>query len=100
MYIVTRPFTDLSDNNRMYKVGDTYPAEGVKPTKARVKELLTGNNKNRKVYLSEVADPAPASAPTPDQTPDTNANPEVTPDVTPDRTPDQTPAEPEQNPEE
>lgn len=100
MYIVTRPFTDLSDNNRMYKVGDTYPAEGVKPTKARVKELLTGNNKNRKVYLREVVDPAPAPAPTPDQTPDTNANPEVTPDVTPDQTPDQTPAEPDQNPEE
>lgn len=100
MYIVTRPFTDLSDNNRMYKVGDTYPAEGVKPTKARVKELLTGNNKNRKVYLREVADPAPAPAPTPDQTPDTNANPEVTPDVTPEQTPDQTPAEPDQNPEE
>ena len=83
MYIVTRPFTDLSDNNRMYKAGDTYPAEGVKPTKARVKELLTGNNKNRKVYLKEVANPAP------DQTPDPDANPEVTPDVTPD--PDQTP---------
>lgn len=92
MYIVTRPFTDLSDNNRMYKVGDTYPAEGVKPSKARVKELLTGNNKNRKVYLKEVANPAPA----PDQTPDPAADAEVTPDVIP----DQTPTEPEQTPEE
>ncbi len=98
MYIVTRPFTDLSDNNRMYKVGDTYPAEGVKPTKARVKELLTGNNKNHKVYLKEVADPTPA--PAPEQTPDPAANPEVTPDVTPEQTPDQAPAEPDQNPEE
>lgn len=97
MYIVTRPFTDLSDNNRMYKVGDTYPAEGVKPSKARVKELLTGNNKNRKVYLKEVANPAPAE---PEQTPDPAANPEVTPDVTPEQTPDQAPAEPDQNPEE
>ena len=96
MYIVTRPFTDLSDNDRMYKVGDTYPAEGVKPSKARVKELLTGNNKNRKVYLREVANPAPA----PEQTPDPAANPEVTPDVTPEQTPDQAPTEPDQNPEE
>ena len=68
MYIVTRPFTDLSDNNRMYKVGDTYPAEGVKPTKARVKELLTGNNSTGNAYLREIED-------TPDQ-PKTALNPE------------------------
>lgn len=55
-YIVIRSFRDLSDNDRLYKVGDKYPAKGEKPTKARVRELLNGTNKNGKVYLKEVPD--------------------------------------------
>ena len=65
-YIVIRSFRDLSDNDRLYKVGDKYPAKGEKPTKARIRELLNGTNKNGKVYLKEVPDeqtaaPAPAA---------------------------------------
>lgn len=59
-YIVTKSFRDLTDNNRLYKVGDKYPAKGEKPTKARVRDLLHGTNKNSKVYLKEVPDEAPA----------------------------------------
>lgn len=68
-YIVTRSFRDLSDNDRLYKVGDKYPAKGEKPTKARVRELLNGTNKNGKVYLKEVPDEVPA-VPADEQTED------------------------------
>lgn len=61
-YIVTRSFRDLSDNDRLYKVGDAYPAKGEKPTKARIRELLNGTNKNGKVYLKEVPDDASATS--------------------------------------
>lgn len=69
VYIVIRSFRDLSDNDRLYKVGDKYPAKGEKPTKARVRELLNGTNKNGKVYLKEVPDEVPA-APAAEQTED------------------------------
>lgn len=61
-YIVTRSFRDLSDNDRLYKVGDEYPVKGEKPTKARVRELLNGTNKNGKVYLKEVPDEVSAAS--------------------------------------
>lgn len=66
-YIVTKSFRDLTDNDRLYKVGDKYPAKGEKPTKARIRELLNGTNKNGKVYLKEVPDEVPA-APAAEQT--------------------------------
>ena len=67
-YIVTKSFRDLTDNDRLYKVGDKYPAQGEKSTKARIRELLNGTNKNGKVYLKEVPDeqtaaPAAPAAP-------------------------------------
>lgn len=55
-YIVVRPFSDATDNGRFYDVGCEYPAEGVKPTKARIMSLLNGTNKNGKVYLEKVSD--------------------------------------------
>lgn len=54
MYRVVRDFYDLSDKNRLYQVGDSYPAAGVNPTKGRVKELLTGSNRNGQVYLEVI----------------------------------------------
>lgn len=56
MFKVTRAFLDSQDNNRLYDVGDAFPADGVKVSKARVKSLLDGSNKNGKVYLEEVED--------------------------------------------
>ena len=82
MYEVIRAFRDLTDDNRLYQVGDKYPAKGVKPTKTRIKELLTGSNRMGKVYLREIEDtpdqPEPAApdpAATPEQ-PEPVANPE------------------------
>ena len=52
-YSVIRPFSDSTDNGRFYQIGDKYPAEGVKATKARINSLLNGTNKNGKVYLEK-----------------------------------------------
>ena len=49
MFKVIRAFCDSQDNNRLYNVGDAFPAEGVKVSKARTKSLLDGSNKNGKV---------------------------------------------------
>jgi hypothetical protein len=56
-YEVIRPFMDAQDNNRAYEIGDTFPAKGVKVTKARIKALLSGNTVTGKVYLKEIAEP-------------------------------------------
>ena len=54
MYKVVRAFFDSTDKNRLYKVGDVYPAEGVKANKKRTDELAKGTNPNGKVYIEEV----------------------------------------------
>lgn len=54
MYKVVRSFFDSTDNNRLYKVGETYPADGVKADKKRISELVNGTNRNNKVYIEEV----------------------------------------------
>jgi len=66
MFKVIRAFKDRTDNDRFYKTGDTFPAEGVKVPKARIKSLLDGSNKNGKVYLEEIKDGEPEKAGTPD----------------------------------
>lgn len=57
MYQVIRSFLDKTDNNHLYKVGDVYPKEGGKTTKARAKELLTGDNATGQIYLREIPEP-------------------------------------------
>ena len=57
-YIVTRAFKDSMDNDRLYRVGDVYPAGGGKVNKKRVEELLMGTNRNGKVYIREETEPA------------------------------------------
>lgn len=61
MFKVIRAFCDSQDRNRLYHAGDTFPAEGVKVSKVRIKSLLDGSNKNGKVYLEEIADPDDSS---------------------------------------
>ena len=58
MYEVIKAFVDLEDNERLYQIGDTYPAPGaVKPTADRIKGLMNGNNAARDVFLSEKEEP-------------------------------------------
>lgn len=56
MYIVLNSFRDKQDNNRLYKKGETYPAAGVKVSKARLNFLCKENPDTGAVYLEEVID--------------------------------------------
>lgn len=45
MYKVIRYFTDLQDDDYIYREGDTYPRKGLKPTADRINELASEKNK-------------------------------------------------------
>lgn len=53
MYKVIRQFYDTKTEH-MYNVGDTYPIEGHRLSKARAEELLKGSNRYGKIYLEEI----------------------------------------------
>lgn len=54
-YVVVFPrWKDLEDNGYIYKKGDTYPRKGYTPTKERIKQLTTKNNKIGEVLIREV----------------------------------------------
>lgn len=50
---VIRRFRDLK-HDHIYEVGDSYPKEGKKATKARLEELSTTENKYKQIYIEEV----------------------------------------------
>lgn len=54
MYRCISLFTDLTDNNYLYKVGDTYPREGLTPDAARIFELSTDANQRGIPLIEEV----------------------------------------------
>ena len=54
--VVYAKFKDLQDNNYIYKKGDVYPREGLEPTKERIKELSSKNNKQGKPLIKKVED--------------------------------------------
>ena len=54
MYKVIRFFTDLQDKGHAYRVGDTFPREGVEVSPERLKELATSKNKRGVPVIEEV----------------------------------------------
>lgn len=54
MYKVIKMFTDLQDNNYKYEIGDEYPRLGMKPSLARITELLGNENKQRTALIKEI----------------------------------------------
>lgn len=54
MYRVIRYFEDLQDGNRAYKVGDTYPREGLSPTDERIAELSGSRNRQGKPLIEAI----------------------------------------------
>lgn len=52
--VVYKAWKDIEDDNHLYKKGDTYPREGLKPTKKRIKELSSKNNKIGEVLIEAV----------------------------------------------
>ena len=58
MYKVIRYFTDLTDADRAYRVGDTYPREGLTPSKERIAELSSPSNRRGVKLIEEVEEAA------------------------------------------
>lgn len=56
MYKVIKAFTDLQDNNFLYKEGDTYPREGFDVLPSRIKELATTANRRGEILIKEIED--------------------------------------------
>ena len=53
MYKVIKDFTDAQDKHT-YFTGDTYPREGVTPSKERIAELASTDNKRGEILIEEV----------------------------------------------
>lgn len=58
MYKVIQFFTDLQDKGYAYRVGDSYPREGLTPSTARINELLNGTNRRHLKLIEEVDEKA------------------------------------------
>lgn len=56
MYKVIKSFTDLQDNNFLYKEGDTFPRKGFDVLPSRVKELATTANRRGEILIKEIED--------------------------------------------
>lgn len=57
MYKVIRYFTDLQDDEYIYREGDTYPREGLTPTTERIVELSTNRNLQGVPLIKKVEEP-------------------------------------------
>lgn len=56
MYKVIKMFTDLQDDNFLYKEGDIFPRKGFKVLPGRIKELSTTANRRGEALIKEVED--------------------------------------------
>lgn len=58
MYKVIKLFTDLQDDDYVYEIGDSYPRDGLEPSKDRYKELASKENLQGVPLIEEVKDKA------------------------------------------
>ena len=61
MYRVIKRFTDLADNGHAYFPGDEYPREGVIPTRERIVELSSDNNRRGEPVIAEYKEFVPVT---------------------------------------
>ena len=54
MWKVIKYFTDLTDNNFPYEVGDAFPRDGLTVTEERLAELAGKNNKQGEPLIKRV----------------------------------------------
>ena len=59
-YVVVKFFTDLQDAGFPYKVGDTFPRNGLTVDDARLNELCTSKNRQKRPLIKFVPDPEEA----------------------------------------
>jgi len=55
-YVVIREFTDLEDDNHIYRPWDEYPRAGKRVKKARIEELSGSENKRGEPLIELVSD--------------------------------------------
>lgn len=53
-YVVIKHFIDLQDNNHSYVTGEEYPRAGFKPTKKRIRELMSSENRQGSPLIKAV----------------------------------------------
>ena len=53
-YVVIKHFIDLQDNNHSYITGEEYPRAGFKPTKKRIRELMSSENRQGSPLIKAV----------------------------------------------
>ena len=53
-YKAIENFKDLLDNEYKYRAGDTFPRSGYTPSKERIEELLSCENKRGRAVIEEV----------------------------------------------
>lgn len=54
MYKVIKYFTDLQDDDYEYKVGDTYPRQGLEASQERIACLAGSNNLQKQPLIEKV----------------------------------------------
>jgi hypothetical protein len=64
-YKVVNDFIDTQDNNKHYKVGETYPQGDHKPTKKRIAELSKTHPKYKRIFIEEVEEEQKNEKPSP-----------------------------------
>lgn len=57
MYEVIRTFYDLTDNNFVYNVGDSFPRVGLEVSQDRIEELSGNNNKQGTPLIKPIVKP-------------------------------------------
>lgn len=54
MFLVSKGFIDLQDNNHEYEIGDVYPREGYEPDEVRILTLASDKNLQGTPLIKEV----------------------------------------------
>lgn len=52
-YKVIKDFTDLQDNNHIYRAGDKFPRDGADVAQDRLEELASKRNKRKEALIEE-----------------------------------------------
>ncbi|QDP99427.1 termination factor Rho [Lysinibacillus fusiformis] len=55
-YKVVQRFKEVKHDGHIYEMGDYYPVEGKRATKARITELSTTENKYKQIFIAETSD--------------------------------------------
>ncbi|MFJ5768143.1 termination factor Rho [Lysinibacillus sp. NPDC093210] len=55
-YKVVQRFKEVKHDGHIYEVGEQYPVEGKRATRARITELSTAENKYKQIFITETSD--------------------------------------------